>query len=294
MWQSSRRVVSTLNTGSTPCLVCPAGAICTGGDAFSSRVLEAVWEREGGAMVLRSCPARSYLANATRELQQCVMCPDGTEVRGGECVCSSGWGRDTGGGACVQCAPGTYKSAPGSTECSPCPSGSTTSAERATSKTECSCKAANSAMDDAAMACACKPGFEGDAAAAGGGAAEGRCTACAVGWFKSELSNRQCVPCPAGPGGVLQDTARDEGATNASAACKPMRIKLTQAPSQRLRRSGVDPSGSSPAVEVVDAIGAPVASVAGVAVQLEVGPGGLCSPMNILAEPSFLEQKIHP
>ena len=128
-----------------------------------------------------------------------------------QCACDSGAEGNAAAdnGECKRCAAGSYKPSPGNTECSPCPPGSA-SVEGATSSTQCSCKAANSAMGDAALACACEPGFGGDAAAAGGGAEESRCAACAVGWFKSELSNQPCIPCPAGPGGVLRFSGRPE------------------------------------------------------------------------------------
>lgn len=85
------------------------------------------------------------------------------------CTCDAGatWL----GSACVACAAGTYKPAPGFHACSACPA-LTTSFEGATE------------ADD----CLCVPGFRNASEA---------CVACAEGAYKDFIGNNSCVACPA-------------------------------------------------------------------------------------------------
>ena len=112
----------------------------------------------------------------TAQHAECQQCPSftTTEQVGSDtlehCVCVQGYTAANAGEACEPCASGLYKDFTGSVSCLECPANST-SAEAATSLSNC----------------VCEPGFTTDGSS---------CVTCASASYKTTTGNEPCTPCP--------------------------------------------------------------------------------------------------
>jgi hypothetical protein len=89
---------------------------------------------------------------------------------------------------CEKCPVGTYKTVPGSTECTSCPGNRFSTSLAATSISACVSCPTNSVSGTGSDRCACDVGFSGPADA---------CTACGDDTFKTEVGASTCEVCPA-------------------------------------------------------------------------------------------------
>lgn len=146
------------------------------------------------------CPA-SWFSNAVNGSSACVRCPLGSTTSPGQpaalpqsCLCAPGHVGDPAEGACTPCELGFTKAAlGGGGACLECPPGTSTVAPGAASRSEC----------------VCRVGHEG---AAGGEA----CSACTSGFYKTTAGVGNCSRCPEGsvsePGGSAFSHCDAEGA----------------------------------------------------------------------------------
>ena len=92
-------------------------------------------------------------------------------------------------GACAACGAGTYKAAVGNAGCDPCPDGSGTAFQGATSRSNCTGVDHSEEKDGVFV---CKAGYSGSAAA-------DTCTACPLHQYKAEAGDAVgCSACPTG------------------------------------------------------------------------------------------------
>lgn len=145
-----------------------------------------------------ACPAGTYsTATAATALDTCTACgAHETSVRGSEspdaCVCEAGYATD-GSDTCEACALGKYAPMDGTPSCLWCPDATFASS---TAQTRCDACPANATSDlygDQSVlfreGCFCNAGFAA--------AADGNCTLCAAGTYKTEAKNTDCVQCDA-------------------------------------------------------------------------------------------------
>eukprot|EP00961_Rhodomonas_salina_P099424 1337023-Rhodomonas_salina.1 len=102
------------------CIACPAGAICSGGDAIEFAL--GTWEQKHGLHMLTACPDGYRVLNRTEA--------GAFWNEGQQCVCNDGTFRTPGVlGTCAPCPMDTYfarASSDAEGSCMPCPDGSTT------------------------------------------------------------------------------------------------------------------------------------------------------------------------
>jgi hypothetical protein len=89
---------------------------------------------------------------------------------------------------CERCPVGTYKTVPGTSECTTCPGNRFSASLAATSISACLSCPANSVSGTGSEQCACDVGFSGEANA---------CVPCGSDTFKTQVGSSTCAVCPA-------------------------------------------------------------------------------------------------
>uniref|UniRef100_A0A0N5ARB9 Sushi, von Willebrand factor type A, EGF and pentraxin domain-containing protein 1 n=1 Tax=Syphacia muris TaxID=451379 RepID=A0A0N5ARB9_9BILA len=146
--------------------------------------------------VCEDCPLNTY--KEEEGVGECLSCPDNliTGTTGAmllsDCYknCTPGWYYSSDTGNCLQCGKGRYQMEYGTTECYPCPPGSTTSITNAITQDECNvfCPA-GSAMNSEENCVLCSPGtYRADDNKIA------TCTSCDIG-FTSEIGSKTPYEC---------------------------------------------------------------------------------------------------
>ena len=191
-------VNSAPNTLKTVCL-CNMGHTLVSGSC--SQCAAGTYKPAAGNAVCTSCDANSISPVESTVLAACTQClvnsaPDTTKTA---CVCNMGHTLES--GSCLQCAAGTYKTAPGNAVCTSCNTDSISfiGSFNAGACTPC---ATGSTPNNEKNACLCNMGFSG---------AAGNCLKCPEGKYKNTLGSTPCTDCdtntPTSPAGSTSESA---------------------------------------------------------------------------------------
>jgi hypothetical protein len=115
------------NTGTEPCLICPAG---TGTASKSTQLIDCKCEKgySGTADGVECIPCVVGQYKTNTGIGQCLTCPHGTSSAPGSdglhnCKCEKGYSGTSDGYQCSACGTGTYKENTGTGGCSTCDAG---------------------------------------------------------------------------------------------------------------------------------------------------------------------------
>ena len=136
----------------------------------------------------------------------CISCPGNSLAPSGsvgfhDCRCFAGY--TLSGVNCIPCAPGTYKAANGTEDCTKCPVGKFLDSNAATSESECiQCPLSSLSPEgsDSVSDCLCAGGYTGDPGLVGyiEDSRNRACNPCASGTYKSIPGASECLACAEG------------------------------------------------------------------------------------------------
>jgi hypothetical protein len=208
----------TYLTGVTQCMLCDAGTFSTVVGATASDLClkcpagtSSSLTGRGSPTDCESCSPGKYSAAGAASCMQCP--PYGITLQGSvsrfDCICSPGYtGPD--GGPCLECLPGTFKQANGTSSCLSCQQGTYGNLPTAASHcNDCPLQSDSPSGSDHVLDCTCKRGYVGSNGAP--------CMPCSTGKYKPELGPGTCSECGRGWYSPMI------GAVNSSscAACPP-------------------------------------------------------------------------
>ncbi len=230
---------------------CPANSYCTAGVSAAATCLSlgsfyttALANSDEASDCYGTTTAKNYVKTAKSGEELCTaggFCPGSVSVYYGstggrtgciensdslsgsddisDCYCNAGYGGNAGvsGGKCTYCSGGTYKTNSGNASCSICTANYYCTG--GTGHTACTANSSSESGSDAITDCYCNAGFGGDAGTSGG-----KCTACAIGAYKSAVANTSCSLCSNLSGVSVSggEYYTDDVASTTNKACKYM------------------------------------------------------------------------